>query len=98
MVTRFVTDGRTDGRTDGYHSYSPPLGRRGTKRVVEGLVHRFEEVADRLGWSKNNKPDELLLRWAAGDFVFGQLSKSTHGSNKALTRELKTRFRVIENP
>jgi len=70
------------------------------KELWKVWFNRFEEVADRLGWSENDRLDELLprLQGAAGDFVFGQLSKNTRGSYKSLTRELKIRFRVIENP
>lgn len=75
----------------------PPFTGKETWKV---WFNRFEEVAERKGWDDNDKLDELLpkLQGVAGDFVFGQLSKKSRGSYITLVKELKTRFRVIENP
>lgn len=60
--------------------------------------NRFTEVADRKRWSNEKKLDELLprLQGASGEFVFGQLQKTTRGNYDTLVSELNSRFRVVE--
>ena len=62
--------------------------------------NRFGEVAARKNWDQEKRLDELLpkLQGQAGEFVFGQLSKQTRRDYVSLTKELKTRFRIIETP
>ena len=60
--------------------------------------NRFEDVANRHGWSNDRKLDELLprLQGAAGDFAFGQLSQTDRANYRRLCQELSNRFRVVE--
>lgn len=61
--------------------------------------NRFEEIAERRGWSDEDKLDELLpkLQGQAGDFVFSQLPKIVRSNYGKLVAELNNRYRVIEN-
>ena len=60
--------------------------------------NRFEEVADRQKWSDDERLDQMLpkLQGVAGEFVFGQLSRTVRSNYKTLCKELKNRFRIIE--
>ena len=64
----------------------------------EVWINRFEDVATRRGWDMETKLDALLprLQGAAGEFVYGQLSKKIRNDYDLLTKELKNRFRKIE--
>ncbi|CAG2240770.1 unnamed protein product [Mytilus edulis] len=59
---------------------------------------RFTEVADRRGWNKDDRLDELLqrLHGQAGDFAYGQLSRRVRQDYDLLIDELNSRYRVIE--
>ena len=59
---------------------------------------RFEAIAQRNGWSSDDKLDQLLPRMEdqAGQFVFTQLPHGTLNNYIELTNELNSRFRVIE--
>ena len=60
--------------------------------------NRFEDVANRRGWSEDDKLDELLprLQGTAGEFVFSQLSVKIRSSYRRLVRELGNRFKHVE--
>ena len=60
--------------------------------------NRFKDVASRYGWDQEDRLDELLprLQGGAGEFVYGQLSSQIRSDYKALTHELKNRFRKVE--
>ena len=62
--------------------------------------NRFNTVASRLGWNKDERLDEMLprLQGQAGEFVFDQLSPESRENYRSLIYELETRFRVIETP
>ena len=62
--------------------------------------NRFETIANRQGWSDEDKLDHLLpkLQGSAGDFVFTQLPRETLENYDELIREINNRFRVIETP
>ena len=74
----------------------PPF--TGENETWQVWFNRFTDVAGRKGWSKAQKLDELLprLQGPAGDFVYGQLPRSTREHFKELARELEYRFRKIE--
>ncbi|CAC5355424.1 unnamed protein product [Mytilus coruscus] len=59
---------------------------------------RFTEVADRKGWNKDDRLDELLqrLHCQAGDFAYGQLPRRARQDYDLLIDELNSRYRVIE--
>ncbi|CAC5392807.1 unnamed protein product [Mytilus coruscus] len=59
---------------------------------------RFSEVADRRGWNKDDRLDELLqrLHGQAGDFAYGQLPRRVRQDYDLLIDELNSRYRVIE--
>jgi hypothetical protein len=61
--------------------------------------NRFNEVAERRGWSDEDKLDELLplIQGAAGEFVYGQLSHHTRSTYKLLTAELSSRYMMRRN-
>lgn len=73
----------------------PPFTGKETWKV---WYNRFEEVADRQKWSEEERLDQMLpkLQGVAGEFVFGQLSRNIRSDYKALCKELKNRFRVVE--
>ena len=75
----------------------PPFTGKETWKVWFG---RFEHIAKRRHWSDEDKLDVLLpkLQGAAGTFVYDQLSEETRNNYKALKKELKNRFRIVENP
>ena len=58
----------------------------------------FEKVADRQKWGEEERLDQMLpkLQGVAGEFVFGQLSRNNRSDYKALCKELKNRFRIVE--
>lgn len=60
---------------------------------------RFEDIADRRGWSDDDRLDELLprLQGSAGEFVYDQLTLRIRRSYPMLVRELETRFRRVES-
>jgi hypothetical protein len=60
--------------------------------------NRFQEIADRKGWTNDQCLDELLpkLQESAGEFVFNQLP--ARKDYQSLIVELNNRFRVIEHP
>lgn len=64
----------------------------------EVWLNRFEDVAIRRKWGSREKLDALIprLQGKAGDFVFGQLSRTTRSDYKALTKEINNRFRKVE--
>ena len=68
------------------------------KEMWEVWFNRFESVADRRNWSKDDRLDELLprLQGEAGEFVYSQLTAKTRSSYKRLTSELGNRFKQIE--
>ncbi len=68
------------------------------KETWEVWMNRFEDVADRRGWSTHRRLDELLplLQGAAGDFVYGQLDNRVRRDYDSLTLELWHRYRTIE--
>ena len=68
------------------------------KEKLEVWHNRFEDVANRRGWSEEDKLDELLprLQGTAGDFVFSQLSVRIRSSYRRLIRELGNRFKHVE--
>lgn len=59
--------------------------------------NRFTEVADRRGWSNEDRLDEILprLQGTAGEFVFGQLRREVRSNYSQLVSELNSRFRVV---
>ena len=61
---------------------------------------RFEAIAQRNGWSSDDRLDQLLPRMEdqAGQFVFTQLPHGTLNNYVELMNELNSRFRVIETP
>jgi hypothetical protein len=61
-------------------------------------ICRFEEVANRYGWTVEDRLDQLLPRLHddAADFVFGQLTREARGNYRKLIRELTHRFRKVE--
>ena len=73
----------------------PPFTGQGDTWKV--WLNRFN-VAQRWGWSTEEKLNELLprLQGQAGDFVYGQLNPHVRGSFKMLTKELECRFRKVE--
>ncbi|MEW8546514.1 MAG: zinc finger CCHC domain-containing protein [Candidatus Thiodiazotropha sp.] len=77
------------------HPRLPPFTGKETWKV---WFNRFEEVAKRQKWSDEERLDEMLprLQGVAGEFVFGQLTHSIRTDYKALCKELKNRFRVVE--
>lgn len=60
---------------------------------------RFEVIAERNQWSREECLDQLLprLHGGAADFVFGQLSSDVISNYSKLVSELNNRYRVIEN-
>ncbi len=60
--------------------------------------NRFRDVARLEGWTNEEKLRELLpkLQGKAGEFVYGQLSRSVRSDFKSLTEELGSRFRKVE--
>ena len=88
--------GRSTARViPSHHSpkISPFTGQGDTWKV---WLNRFNDVAQRWGWSTEEKLNELLprLQGQAGDFVYGQLNPHVRGSFKMLTKEC--RFRKVE--
>lgn len=61
-------------------------------------IARFETMAQRFGWSEEEKLDHLLPRMEgqAGQFVFAQLPPRVLQNYKELLCELDSRFRVIQ--
>ena len=61
-------------------------------------INRFEDVAIIRRWSEQQKLTELLpkLHGVAGEFVYGQLSRSQRSSYNTLVQELEYRFRKVE--
>ena len=61
---------------------------------------RFQEIAKRQHWTKEQKLDVLLpkLQGEAGRFVYEQLDSKTRNNYKSLKRELTNRFQKVENP
>lgn len=68
------------------------------KEAWKVWYNRFAEVADRHGWTEKKRLDELLpkLQGAAGEFVFGHLTKQVRSNYQSLIQELKNRYRVVE--
>ena len=64
----------------------------------EVWLNRFLDIADTRAWSKAQQLDEILplIQGAAGDFVWGQLSKHTRRDFNLLVQELTHRFRKVE--
>ena len=62
--------------------------------------NRFQTIANRQGWSDEDKLDHLLLKLQGsdGDFVFTQLPRETLENYCELIGEINNRFRVIETP
>jgi hypothetical protein len=65
----------------------------------EVWYHRFEAVAELKGWDETDKLQELLprLQGDAGDFSFDELAARTLKSYHKLTKELKSKFGIIEH-
>ena len=86
-----------ENRTVESHVRLPPFTGKESWKI---WFNRFDEVAARKNWDQEKRLDELLpkLQGQAGEFVFGQLSKQTRRDYVSLTKELKTRFRIIETP
>ena len=61
-------------------------------------LSRFETIADRNGWNEDDRLDQLLPRMGdqAGQFVFTQLPKPVLNDYQELTREMNSRYRVVE--
>ena len=61
-------------------------------------ISRFEALAERQGWSDDEKLDQLLphLQGVAAEFVFTQLRRETLHNYKELITEIGYRFRVVE--
>lgn len=85
----------TRNRHTSKHPRLPPFTGKETWKV---WFNRFEEVAKRQKWSDEERLDEMLprLQGVAGEFVFGQLTHTIRTDYKALCKELKNRFRVVE--
>ena len=79
--------------------FGPKLPPFTGKESWEVWFNRFSAIAERRGWSKDRKLDEILprIQGVAADFVFVQLPRSTLQSYRALTTELENRFRKIES-
>jgi hypothetical protein len=60
--------------------------------------NRFQEVANRQGWSEDERLDELLprLQGAPGEFVYDQLPSRVRRDYNSLVKELDSRYRVVE--
>lgn len=94
----FCQEGRQAKRCQG--------GGRGRNRLPpftgqdswEVWLNRFLDIADTRAWSKEQQLDEILplIQGAAGDFVWGQLSKHTRRDFNLLVQELTYRFRKVE--
>lgn len=84
-------------RERGQRSNIPPFSGRETWKV---WFTRFKDIAQRQGWDDDEKLDVLLprLQGEAGSFVYDQLSSRVRNNYELLTRELKNRFRQVENP
>ena len=80
---------------DGFHIKIPPFT---GKEEWPVWIARFETIAQRFGWSEEDKLDQLLPRMEgqAGQFVFAQLPPRTLRDYQELLCELHSRFRVIE--
>ena len=88
--------GRDQQRSSSYSGCKlPPFN---GKEKWEVWHNRFEDVANRRGWSEDDKLDELLprLQGTAGEFVFSQLSVKIRSSYRRLVRELGNRFKHVE--
>ncbi len=61
---------------------------------------RFQDIARRQGSDDEEKLDVLLpkLQGEAGSFVYDQLNSTIRNDYKPLKKELKNRFRQVENP
>ncbi|KAH3866624.1 hypothetical protein DPMN_029722 [Dreissena polymorpha] len=61
---------------------------------------KFEAIARRYGWEEEDKLDNLLprLEGQASEFVFTQLPSRILSDYERLTREITSRYRVIETP
>ncbi len=81
----------------GHKSNIPPFTGKETWKV---WFTRFKDIAKRQGWDDEEKLDILLpkLQGEAGSFVYDQLGSKTRNNYQLLTKELKNRFRQIENP
>ena len=88
--------GRDQQRSSSHSGCKPPPFNG--KEKWEVWLNRFEDVADRRGWSEDDKLDELLprLQGTAGDFVFSQLSARIRSSYRRLVTELGNRFKHVE--
>ena len=82
---------------DGFNIKIPPFTGKEEWLV---WIARFETIADRFGWSEDDKLNQLLPRMEgqAGQFVFAQLPLRILSNYKELLRELHSRFRVIQTP
>lgn len=81
----------------GHKSNIPPFTGRETWKV---WFTRFKDIAKRQGWDDDEKLDILLpkLQGEAGSFVYDQLSSKVRNNYQLLKKELKNRFRQVENP
>jgi hypothetical protein len=61
---------------------------------------RFKSVANSMKWKRNQRLEMMLSKFQgiAGEFVFDQLGSKVRRSYKSLVRELRNRFRRVENP
>ena len=68
------------------------------KMEWETWIAQFEAIAERRGWSENEKLDQLLprLEGLAAQFVFTQLPPKVVNHYPDLIEEMHGRFRVIE--
>ena len=88
---------RTSSEFRGKKPNLPPFNGKETWKV---WFTRFQDIAQRRGWSKEEKLDELIprLQGDAGNFVFDQLSTKDRNNYDKLCKELTNRFRSVENP
>ena len=68
------------------------------KEPWEIWFNRFNDIANRLNWSNDDRLDELLprLQGPTGEFVYGQLSARVRSDYNSLCKELNSRFKIIE--
>jgi hypothetical protein len=81
----------------GEHNHSPKLPNF-TGKDWKIWINRFEDVAHIQRWTAKQKLTEILpkLQGAAGEFVYGQLSRTKRNHYDTLVQELGYRFRTVE--
>ena len=83
-----------------YRSKKPNLPPFNGKETWKVWFARFTDIAQRWGWSEEEKLDELIprLQGEVGNFVFDQLRPKDRNNYEKLCNELNNRFKSAENP